>query len=702
MASTSLRQRRTPNIRSTSYAHSSSIATTSLDSATTYDHDHDDKDDKDDDLRNDSNHEHLTARHQSLLQRPGTGRHRSQSMRQPRSTSSTVPFISLTSYPSSMLEGLDLPKSILNLRDLLLGKLEQVEKDVRKLQEWSETDENTTSPDTDDDDDQDDQDQETQDEDEDEDEDDEATWQVVTRKRTRSKAHSRRHSTTSCGRSNASDSSQDDQDRHTTLDPNDLSTLRSFTQSASDFLRALRSELPSLQYRPAMSSPVIQWELSPEARQTLDKFLEDHPLPTFPQLDLRARFGDSKQLATDSATSLLARVSDELTSLRDLVSKLERPSTSFSSYLPSPSIKIQDLREYFSNESIKLGQKFKSLKNSSSSNLNYLRNETAAGFQKMQEGANELSAIVSSKSHHALDEAARLYHAALDMGKERLLQYDELPHAWRNNPYILSGYRFVEIDRWGDLLKSSFEWHNETVNIQSHLIGCLSLVYLLLCVFPNSAHYLPNAHPLDRVVALLFIVGAMKCLLCSVAWHLFAGCATGHWHRGAACVDYVGISGLIAASIIGIEYYGFYCKPAIAAGYMAFSAICGIVGMILPWKPWFNEYEYKMWRIAFFLSLAGSALTPIGHLAILYGIKDTVIFFFPVALSAIAYLIGLSFYAHQFPECAQPGRWDNLFASHQLWHIAIVCAVWLHWFALSSWATAVAQGTDLSCRALGV
>lgn len=48
-------------------------------------------------------------------------------------------------------------------------------------------------------------------------------------------------------------------------------------------------------------------------------------------------------------------------------------------------------------------------------------------------------------------------------------------------------------------------------------------------------------------------------------------------------MDYVGISGLIAASVMGISYYGFYCKPQVASAYMVFSATCGVVGMILPW-----------------------------------------------------------------------------------------------------------------------
>lgn len=141
---------------------------------------------------------------------------------------------------------------------------------------------------------------------------------------------------------------------------------------------------------------------------------------------------------------------------------------------------------------------------------------------------------------------------------------------------------------------------------------------------------------------------------------------------------------------------------------MTLSGVLGITGMIVPWQPWFNMRRYKMWRVAFFLGLAGSALMPVGHMGLLYGFKATLNFFCkfpgsggvtescaltrlfslsaPVLPSIAAYLIGLSFYANQFPECAAPGRCDTLFSSHQVWHGAIVLAVWTHMRALMSWS----------------
>ncbi|KDE06440.1 hypothetical protein, variant [Microbotryum lychnidis-dioicae p1A1 Lamole] len=502
----------------------------------------------------------------------------------------------------------------------------------------------------------------------------------------------------------------------------EISALELFITKASRFLNAVRSGWPSLS---TLNSPtyvdgttlpaLVQFQLSPEARQALDHFLEDHPIPSLPRLNFRARFDNGRQRASDSASALLSRVSSELAALQHVLnshSTTERVS-SFMPTLPTlpstPAVVLTEMRDYFAAESTRLGGALQRYRPGTatfdkvSNNLRTLRNEASdslqAGVAHLQDGANELTALLSSSSSAALDEAAKFYHAALSRGKERLLRYEELPFPWRNNEHIITGYRFYPIERWGVLLRSAFEIHNETINIQSHFVGFLSLVYLLVYVMPGSPHWLPNSHWADTAIALVFVGAAMKCLLCSTAWHLMAGCATDHWHRGAACVDYVGISGLIAASVMGIEYYGFYCRPQLATVYIVFSGALGVMGMVFPWQAWFNEREYKSVRIAFFLSLGGSAIMPVLHMAILYGLFDTVKYLMPVGLSVSAYLVGLSFYGYQFPECTAPGRWDIFFASHQVWHVAIVFAVWAHWWALSGWADLASQGMDLSCSA---
>ncbi|KWU44773.1 HlyIII-domain-containing protein, partial [Rhodotorula sp. JG-1b] len=567
-------------------------------------------------------------------------------------------------YGSDVLQSLDLPASLLSLREYLVGKLEAAERTLDALKatvEESEAEEMGFSSTTEEDDEGHEPDSEGEHSGGEEEEEGFMRDSIL----------SEVSATTA-------------EEREEILE--EISSLQAFIASATSFLSAMRDELPSLvssaraDQEPS-SSRMIHFTLSPDAQATLDRFLDDHPLPSLPNLELRSR-------AASSANAVLARASSELASIREALAQITT-NTVPTAYLPSlpalpSSHSIPDLRTYFSEESSRLSAALAHFKDGTSDTL-------SAGLHRMQDGAAELSAYVKDQGQAVVDEAMRMYHSALEIGRERLLRYEELPEEWRNNPHILHGYRYIPIEQYGALLKSMFQWHNETVNIQSHFIGFLSLAALLInyLVFsPASPHPLVDRHPGDTAIAVLFVVSAMHCLLCSTAWHLFSGCATTGWFRGAACIDYVGISGLIAASVAGATYYGFYDHPQLANAYMAFNFIVGGIGMLVPWQKWFNQREYKMWRIAFFVSLAASAMAPIAHRSILIGTADTLRFYSPALPSVIAYLAGLLFYANQFPECCSPGSW-HIGASHQLWHVAIVVAVWLHWKAMSDWSTTV-------------
>ncbi|GAA6033909.1 hypothetical protein JCM8097_000398 [Rhodosporidiobolus ruineniae] len=553
------------------------------------------------------------------------------------------------SYGSQLLESLDLPGSLGGVREYLRGRVEEAERGLRRLREMMEQDE------------------------EDEVEDGEQV-------RGRSAATS-----TSSSRA-VSPSGGDENDAEFATLEDDLSTLESFVSSASSFLSALRAELPSLSLSPSSSpsSPMVALHLSPDARAALDRFLAAHPLPSLPSLPTPSMPHYGVRAA------VVARVSVELDTLRAAMAHLTSPSPAASpgaehpgpllegmaSYLPTPPA-LPDLaavRSYFAEESSRLSSSLSHLTSDASTSLSHLGGE------------------IKHAASEAMDEVSRMYHAAVEAGKTRLLRYEELPVEWRNNQHVVDGYRYIPIESWGRLLRSGWEWHNETVNIQSHFLGFLSLVCLLvyhLCLSPTSPHGLSNPHKGDTAIAVLFVLSAMHCLLCSAAWHLFAGCASSRWFRGAACVDYVGISGLIAASVMGAEYYGFYTRPVLATSYMVFSAAVGVAGMVVPWRPWFNMREFKMWRIAFFCSLAASAVMPIAHRSVVEGWRETMWFYSPAIPSVLAYLVGLVFYSNQFPECCRPGSW-HLGASHQVWHISIVAAIYLHWRAMSSWSTTVA------------
>jgi adiponectin receptor len=67
--------------------------------------------------------------------------------------------------------------------------------------------------------------------------------------------------------------------------------------------------------------------------------------------------------------------------------------------------------------------------------------------------------------------------------------YDQYPEILRDNECLRTGYR-CEFNTWADIWKSLFMWHNETVNVWSHMLGCIGFiiaVFVVIFGFNNMA-----------------------------------------------------------------------------------------------------------------------------------------------------------------------------------------------------------------------
>ncbi|KAI1619397.1 hemolysin-III related-domain-containing protein [Exophiala viscosa] len=287
------------------------------------------------------------------------------------------------------------------------------------------------------------------------------------------------------------------------------------------------------------------------------------------------------------------------------------------------------------------------------------------GFDKALRATDLLTESIS----HALSRAA----------ETRLIHYNDLPVPWRNNPHILRGYRFNKTKI--ECVTSMFRPSNEMVNIWSHTIGLFIVLAIAFYWYPSSSTF-PLSSKWDVLIAACFFIAACKCLICSVMWHTMNSIADKCLLDRFACVDYTGISFLVAASILSTEWTAFYCEPVSRSIYMTMTAILGIAGVILPWRESFNRADMAWARVAFFVTLAVTGFAPVLQLNYTRGPAWTFYFYAPVAKSLMVYLTGAIIYASQIPEKWSPGLFDYVGGSHNIWHMAVLGGILFHYTAM--------------------
>lgn len=269
---------------------------------------------------------------------------------------------------------------------------------------------------------------------------------------------------------------------------------------------------------------------------------------------------------------------------------------------------------------------------------------------------------------------------ALQRAKEsRLICYEDLPHPWRGNPHILRGYRFTESKI--ECITSAFQPSNETVNIWTHLIGFFVVLAVAFHFYPTSSIFTMSSK-WDILIAAAFFVAACKCLVCSVMWHTMNSISDDILMERFACVDYTGISFLVAASIMSSEWTAFYCEPVSRAVYMTLTGVLGLLGSILPWRPAFNRADMQWFRVAFYVTLAATGFAPAVQLTLARGSAWSYYFYAPIFKSVLVYLLGAIVYALRIPEKWFPGLFDYCGGSHNIWHIAVLGGILFHYTAM--------------------
>lgn len=241
------------------------------------------------------------------------------------------------------------------------------------------------------------------------------------------------------------------------------------------------------------------------------------------------------------------------------------------------------------------------------------------------------------------------FNKALKASQSSYLHYYQLPLNWRENRYIIHGYRFLLQHR--HMLRSIFRLnHNELANIWTHIGGAAVVVYLMCWHFPATAAFARNLWR-DNAVMYAFLAAALECMVSLVVWHTYLCFAHFRVRLNCACIDYTGITVLITASVVAAEYCLLYAHPRLLQTYVGFLLLCGGTGFWFNWLPYFDRPECRGLRIGFFMGLAFmGASTFFVHL-FYYGVLALLRFFFPLVYkSFVWYCLGVVFYGGLIPE----------------------------------------------------
>ncbi|KAG1665147.1 Adiponectin receptor protein [Nymphon striatum] len=265
----------------------------------------------------------------------------------------------------------------------------------------------------------------------------------------------------------------------------------------------------------------------------------------------------------------------------------------------------------------------------------------------------------------------------------KVTHFQSLPHWLQDNDFLVKGHR-PPLPSFCACFKSIFRMHTETGNIWSHLLGCIAFIGI-------AAYFLTrptlDIHWQEKVVFTTFFAGAIVCLGLSFMFH------TVHCHSPGVAklfskLDYVGIACLIIGSFIPWLYYGFYCQYQPKLIYMIVVFILGLAAIIVSLWDKFGQPRFRPLRAGVFMGFGLSGVIPAIH----YLISNGLILAISEAsmgwllLMAALYITGALLYALRVPERFIPGKCDIWFQSHQIFHLFVLAAAFVHYHGITEMA----------------
>lgn len=264
----------------------------------------------------------------------------------------------------------------------------------------------------------------------------------------------------------------------------------------------------------------------------------------------------------------------------------------------------------------------------------------------------------------------------------KTLSDKEAPCFFRKR-YIHSGYRAVH-QKWRYYFLSLFQWHNESINVWTHLLGAL-VVLLRTVQLAETVDFINDAHSWPLLILLLTSMAYMGF---STVAHLLAAKSVFH-HYAFFFLDYVGVALYQYGSAVVHYYYAIEesWHESVRGCFMPIASFLCCLSCFGCCYGTYCNYTHHPW-VRKVGQIVPSALayvwdtSPVFHrLVIWYPFWVTGDFRSSPALlfhfGQVAFFLSSAFFfTHPIPQSWFPGHCDFLGQGHQVFHVLIfLCTV---------------------------
>lgn len=255
-----------------------------------------------------------------------------------------------------------------------------------------------------------------------------------------------------------------------------------------------------------------------------------------------------------------------------------------------------------------------------------------------------------------------------------------LPDWLKDNDFLLRGHR-VPTNSFLACFKSIFRIHTETGNIWTHLLGMIAFIGIAIYFLSRPSLEIQWQ---EKAVFSAFFLGAILCLGFSWVFHTVY-CHSEKVGRLFNKLDYCGIALLTIGSFVPWLYYSFYCRLEPKVTYLALIFFLGTICIVVSMWDKFAEPKYRPLRAGVFVALGLSGVIPAMHYVITDGFWNAINYAALgwLVLMAVLYILGAVIYAVRIPERIFPGKFDIWFQSHQIFHVFVLAAAFVHYHGIS-------------------